>query len=564
MRRSASVLVALPLFACGVSVEDRQGEPTAPSVLVRGAETTTQDRADWEPLLEARRVDYSAALRTAALRLVGELPTLLEVHFVADAEDPQAAYEAMVDAYLDDPRLAGELVSFFRDTFKMGGTDRMDGPAVFAAQLAMQDRPFTDLLTAAAGTCPTFDPASGTFTPADCDNGVAQTVGVLTSPAVMEQFVSNLAFRRARWVQETFACAPFPAEVTREQAVGDLGAPYTAPWDWDSIAGFDNGGRIDFLDTSSVICANCHATLNHLAPLFARFDAAGLWSDDIAVTLPLEELPFAVLEDWLPAGRQQTAWRYGVPTPDLPALGAALAADPDVAACTVARAWNFALGRGDVIAADAEVPREVIAPIVDRFVADGLRFRDALRRVLTSDDFVRFPDEVAALADGLGTHGPPDVMARLHGCPKMKVATLGRVLASRGVDLSAASPTSAGALWRNGDQALGAAQYAARVPESLELTTASASRLFDIFVQAAPEMIAALPQRPECAVGGHETSLFDEAGHCTADGIACLTGLPATPVHLELCNETVARASTPEAGQRLAAAVLAAAAHTCE
>src|ERR1044071_3400988 len=46
------------------------------------------------------------------------------------------------------------------------------------------------------------------------------------------------------------------------------------------------------------------------------------------------------------------------------------------------------------------------------------------------------------------------------------------------------------------------------------------------------------------------------------DGVTCLIGVPATPAHLEICNQTVSDAADVEAGKRLAVAVLAAAAHT--
>ena len=51
---------------------------------------------EWEDELASREVDYAAALRTASLRLRGDLPTLLEVRFVSEAPDPKVAYEAMI------------------------------------------------------------------------------------------------------------------------------------------------------------------------------------------------------------------------------------------------------------------------------------------------------------------------------------------------------------------------------------------------------------------------------------------------------------------------------------
>jgi hypothetical protein len=156
--------------------------------------------------------------------------------------------------------------------------------------------------------------------------------------------------------------------------------------------------------------------------------------------------------------------------------------------------------------------------------------------------------------------GPPRYTARVHSCPKIRYLTLGNVLASRGVDLTRTDDTSAAALYGSGAATLGAPNYTEHARESVDVGVATASRMFDIYVQAAPEIIANLGSRPECA----GARLFDDAGRCVADGITCLIGVPATPQHLDLCNLTVARGGDVESGKQLAVAVLAAAAHTCE
>ena len=158
--------------------------------------------------------------------------------------------------------------------------------------------------------------------------------------------------------------------------------------------------------------------------------------------------------------------------------------------------------------------------------------------------------------------GPPAFRARVHGCRKMRYRTVGTVLSGLGVDLSAES--GAGAMYRASDQALGAPNYEARIPESAELTTASASRLFDILVQAAPEIIEAMPSREECRVGSAGVSVFDESGACTRDGISCLLGEVASEEQVALCNEFRTRASTPEKGRLIAVASILAASMTCE
>ena len=169
------------------------------------------------------------------------------------------------------------------------------------------------------------------------------------------------------------------------------------------------------------------------------------------------------------------------------------------------------------------------------------------------------PDPYGEL-ERLQREGPPRYSSRVHGCAKLRYLTLGNVLASRGVALAATGEVSAGQIYRAGRIALGAPLYASFTRETLELGLATTSKMFDILVQAAPEIIAAMPSRPEC--GG--AALFDAANRCNADGVSCLMGVPATPSHLQVCEQTLARAADVESGKRLAVAVLAAAAHTCE
>jgi hypothetical protein len=171
--------------------------------------------------------------------------------------------------------------------------------------------------------------------------------------------------------------------------------------------------------------------------------------------------------------------------------------------------------------------------------------------------------DVWELLERLQKEGPPKYTARTHSCAKIRYATIGRILESRGVTMGGGG-TTAGGLYAAGEQALGAPNYAARVRENVELTTAGASRLFDIFVAAAPEIIANMPNRPECQIGGVGVTMFGESNQCNADGISCLLGVPATASHLEVCNLTVQRATDPELGKQMAVAVLAAAGHTCE
>jgi hypothetical protein len=192
-----------------------------------------------------------------------------------------------------------------------------------------------------------------------------------------------------KWIEETFDCLKFPVEMAGTPT--EVGGPsqYTGEWPFTSISGTTNGGRVNFLDVSSVICANCHQTLNHIAPLFAQYDAMGAFQTAISVPTPLDGAPMARLTDYLPAG-ETTAWRYGVPAADLPGLGAAMAADTDIAKCGVARMWNWAMGKQDIVDTLSEVPVETIQAQLDAFIASGFKMKDLIYAVYTADDFVKF------------------------------------------------------------------------------------------------------------------------------------------------------------------------------
>ncbi len=393
MKRISFLLLATALTApaCTGSVGDGTGSGGSDGS--DGSGSADQ----YQQVLNSRVVDYNAALRIAALRLTGDLPTLAEINSIANAPDAATqatTYQGLIQQYMSRPAFAQQMFFWWRDTMKMGGTAVLDTAPAFAAELSVNNGSYMDLFTATTGNCPTFDGVS-TFTPATCTNG-GPVAGILTNPGVHMQFVSNFAFRRVRFVQEVFDCLKFPAEVTATPT--DLGtgiAPYTSPWDFGSIAGtnaalgINNGGTINFLDTSAVICANCHTTINHIAPLFAYYDANGMYQSSIAVTTPAVGSPLAQMTDYLPAG-QATAWRYQVPAADIPGLGADMAADPAVAACGVARVWNWALGKTDIVDALETVPNDTIQAQIDAFTSGGFKMKDLIYAVYTSDDFVKF------------------------------------------------------------------------------------------------------------------------------------------------------------------------------
>lgn len=352
---------------------------------------------EWDDRLAEREIDYHAALRIAALRLTGELPTLVEMDQISSASDEvnkRAAYMTLVRAYIDSPEFVRQMVALGKDVLRMGDNPdpnrrpELETAPNFYAQVIVNNRSYTDLLTATSGTCPTYDPTTNSFTAADCTNG-GTTVGLLTHPGMHEHFFGNLAFRRVRWVQETFACTAFPAEMA-DAPVDVLGAtPYTGKFPFKSIAGTENGGKVDFLSTTSVICANCHSNMNHIAPLFAHYDQGGNYSDQFVAPLPLPDAPPVAMSDYLPTG-EGMAWRFGVSVTDMPSLGRAMAADKAIAECAIARVWNWAMGKADIVDGGAKVPTATIEEHITAFSTGGFKLRDAIYRVFTSDDFVKF------------------------------------------------------------------------------------------------------------------------------------------------------------------------------
>lgn len=396
--RPGALLCALGAFAmlapaCGGGDDGNDEIDAAPVVIDAAPEVDAAPPPpdEWEVLLEQREYNYSAALRTATLRLVGELPTLTQIKALDDAanlEEQKALYEARIRAMVEDPRFASQIFKYWQDTFRMGDDPVLDTGPAFATQLVIEERPFTQLLTASVDNCPTFDPSDTSFTAATCDTGVPAEAGILTNRGAQRQFFSNLGFRRVRWLQETFDCTSFPAEIS--DAPQDVGGPalYTGLWPYEPLAGADNGGRVDFRDVDNINCGNCHLTMNHIAPLVGKFDADGTYvADGFSVPLPTGEP--AEYTDWLIVD-EGTGWRAGVYAADLPALGQAMANDPEVLECMIARVWNWGFGHGDIVDTLSVVPSDTIADQIVSFQANDYNMKQLIVDVFTSEDFTRY------------------------------------------------------------------------------------------------------------------------------------------------------------------------------
>lgn len=158
-----------------------------------------------------------------------------------------------------------------------------------------------------------------------------------------------------------------------------------------------------------------------------------------------------------------------------------------------------------------------------------------------------------------GNQLPAALSTRMHACGKISYDALGQMLQSRGVNLANTADGSAGLLYQTGRLTLGAPTYEARSAEAQRSTTGGLTRLYDILVAAAPELIANLPAQAACKVDGVGARLFDDAGRCSADGISCLMGMPAGADVVSLCDDMLAQARTKNIAEPVARSLAVAA-----
>lgn len=432
-----------------VATSTGTGGQEVSSAATVGPSVTSTGSGNNEPKIELteldeRELDYSEALRTASMLIIGELPTLTEVYELGDLPPDQqkVKYEDLIDKKLSDPRFAATLVEFFKYTFKMGGASTVAGEPnrdtapTFAAKVVYEEKDWRNILVQQANTCPTFNPASNSFTDGSCNNLPAgmNHSGILTNPGVQSLYFGNLSFRRNRFFHETFLCRS-----GNEQAGGEptdqppSDAPcsgvnpipgYQNKWPVNEIAGTCNGGRVDFhAYNSSNVCANCHATWNHRSPLFSQFDSNGVFqpltaSGEYSVFVPVTGSPRAKLSDWLcvgptcpNGGSNSTAWKkimkvdgveVAASASTINELGQQMSKDDEVIECAVKRTWNYAMGRADITEIggrswvslpdrkDKNPELVTMSKLVSQFKSNGFNLKKVFRTILTSDDFTRF------------------------------------------------------------------------------------------------------------------------------------------------------------------------------
>lgn len=157
----------------------------------------------------------------------------------------------------------------------------------------------------------------------------------------------------------------------------------------------------------------------------------------------------------------------------------------------------------------------------------------------------------------------PEVTSRLHSCGKMTVASLGRLLESRGLGGGGARPDgipSAQDILGNPETAaaLGAPNYDGRVPEAAFGSTSAVAKAFDIYMLASYDAVDPTFNAPACP----GVKVLGDDGKFTKDGVSCLIGKPATSEHVAIANDAIVQ--NPTDGAKIAIAAMLAAAHTCQ
>lgn len=151
-------------------------------------------------------------------------------------------------------------------------------------------------------------------------------------------------------------------------------------------------------------------------------------------------------------------------------------------------------------------------------------------------------------------NGGADRVSRMHGCEKVSYDALGKILAARGVNITGGTT---GNMYKNGMASLGVANYRSRIREAAFPSTASHAKQFDIFVAAAPEIIANLKTSTACP----GMSVLGADGKFSKDAISCIIGAPATDDFKVIADQALI--DNPTDGAKIAVASLLTSTYAC-
>ncbi len=373
---------------------------------------TTTDSGEPPPEDTLPEMDPVRLLARISLDVRGIRPSDSEI--AAVQADPDAV-DGFIDAWLQDPRWPDRLIDLYGERFftlteayTLTGYDyglenngssftRSVGeePLRILAQIAAEDAPYTDIVTAdwsmadedLAAAWPLDYPASGQGWQKVHYTDGRPAAGVLSTNAMWWRYgstESNANRKRANAVSRILLCNDYLSRPIDFERTVDL---------------LDSEAVLDALG-SDPACVGCHSTLDPLASYFYGFyyfdDAT---TDELTRYHPEREALWATLTDIAPA-------YYGVPGYNLRDLGEQMAADPRLVECAVETAFELLLRR-DRLTEDMAT----LTAHREAFVDGGLTFR-ALYRSLLHDPLYRAgPSEVTgAVATKLA---PPPLVSSM-------------------------------------------------------------------------------------------------------------------------------------------------------
>lgn len=334
----------------------------------------------------------AALLTRLSIDLRGVRPTVAEL----DALDDPGALDAMVDAFLLDPRFETRVRDLFApiwgtriDSYplsaeELGLDDDVafqrsvgEAPLRLLGRVAATDRPWTDIVTAdwtmvdgaLAAAWPVAPAPPSGWAEARWTDG-RPAVGVLASNTVWWRWPSNGDNHhrgRANQITRALVCQDL------------LERDVSFPPDLDLT---DPATVADALRENEA-CASCHVTLDPIASALFGFSHARPEPSELLTYHPERE------HGWAAATGVAPAW-YGTPVPSLAALGREIAADPRFVTCAVEQVWTGLLGR-----APTEADRDALTAHREDFLDGGLALRALVRSVVASPRYRSAEDGAA-------------------------------------------------------------------------------------------------------------------------------------------------------------------------
>ncbi len=352
-----------------------------------------------------RPIDDAALLTRVSLDLRGVRPSLDELALLEEGTllGPDGPFDALVDAWLEDPRFGERLIDLWDDVWssrtgnyyvhfevlsaRTGLSEHelighiAEEPLRLLATVALQDLPYETFVTA---DWTLADEVLAEFQPVDYPAGASgwrqvrytdgrPPVGVLATNATWwlhGSMENNRNRNRANFVARALLCDDY---LEREVPALDgnlVGTPE---------------GLAEAIETDPA-CVSCHHSLDPLASHFY-----GFWWFDLGAITPDVYTVYHPEREWL--------WRdltgvepgfFGQPSRGLADLGRLVAEDPRYAKCFVEQSWEL-LTRTD----RDDVPVD-LDPLEEAFDEGGHRIKHLLRAIV-SDPVYQGADERFAL-----------------------------------------------------------------------------------------------------------------------------------------------------------------------